>query len=251
MEKTQYDSDTKGQLYAPWWLRLVTQLIDWTILFIGPALIACLLYSFSKALGVSIFLIVLGFYLYNRVYLLGSRGYTIGSKTNGIFFLTKDLETIGVGNAFVRELLKLISAGPWFLGFLWMLWDKYSQTWHDKLVGSRVYGKEALEQLLKMDKDQLAQLMDMDKKAATRFLEKGGDKLAPSTDISSPLKKRLDFGQLGRKLKKLDFKQLSENLLKAVRHEGIGFCCPECGSDLRKEQKFCSNCGSEIDWSEQ
>jgi uncharacterized RDD family membrane protein YckC len=172
MEKTQYDSDTKGQLYAPWWLRLVTQLIDWTILFICPALFACLLYSFSKVLGVSIFLIVLGFYLYNRVYLLGSRGYTIGSKANGVFFLTKDLETIGIGDAFIREVAKAMISGWLFLGFLWMLWDRHNQTWHDKLVGSRVYGKEALEQLLEMDKDQLAKLMDMDKKAATRFLEK-------------------------------------------------------------------------------
>ncbi len=39
---------------------------------------------------------------------------------------------------FVRQLAKIISAIPCYLGFLWMLWDPEKKTWHDKLVNTQV-----------------------------------------------------------------------------------------------------------------
>jgi uncharacterized RDD family membrane protein YckC len=38
----------------------------------------------------------------------------------------------------VRELGRILSAIPFYLGYLWMLWDPEKQTWHDKLVRSVV-----------------------------------------------------------------------------------------------------------------
>lgn len=45
---------------------------------------------------------------------------------------------IGSGRSFGRFLARYISGIPCYLGYLWMLWDKDKQTWHDKIVGSVV-----------------------------------------------------------------------------------------------------------------
>jgi uncharacterized RDD family membrane protein YckC len=62
-------------------------------------------------------------------------GQTIGKKILGI-------RVQGVsgdwGKSIVRSLMKILSALPLGLGFLWMLWDPASQTWHDKVAGMSV-----------------------------------------------------------------------------------------------------------------
>jgi uncharacterized RDD family membrane protein YckC len=42
--------------------------------------------------------------------------------------------TIGYRRALIRAVGGYISALALFLGFLWMLWDKEKQCWHDKLA---------------------------------------------------------------------------------------------------------------------
>jgi uncharacterized RDD family membrane protein YckC len=48
---------------------------------------------------------------------------------------------IGMGRAFVRILVANISLLAFGLGFLWMLWDPKSQTWHDKAARTLVIKK--------------------------------------------------------------------------------------------------------------
>ena len=45
---------------------------------------------------------------------------------------------IGMGRAIGRWIMRFASAIPVFLGYFWMLWDDDNQTWHDKVVRSRV-----------------------------------------------------------------------------------------------------------------
>jgi uncharacterized RDD family membrane protein YckC len=40
--------------------------------------------------------------------------------------------------AIVREVFKLVSSYALLLGYLWMLWDKDKQTWHDKVAKTYV-----------------------------------------------------------------------------------------------------------------
>jgi uncharacterized RDD family membrane protein YckC len=71
---------------------------------------------------------------------LGRTGLTPGGKVAGIRVV--DAQTgnpIGAGRALGRYLFAgFISGWFFFLGYLWMLWDKRHQTWHDKVVGSVV-----------------------------------------------------------------------------------------------------------------
>jgi uncharacterized RDD family membrane protein YckC len=65
----------------------------------------------------------------------GETGQTLGKRALGIrVYDFSGGGPIGYGRAFVRYLGKIISSIPCLLGFLWMLWDKEKQTWHDKLA---------------------------------------------------------------------------------------------------------------------
>lgn len=69
----------------------------------------------------------------------GRSGQTLGRRATGIRVVDADtLQPIGPGRAVGRHLLKILSAMPCYLGFLWMLWDDRGQAWHDKLVNTMV-----------------------------------------------------------------------------------------------------------------
>jgi uncharacterized RDD family membrane protein YckC len=76
-----------------------------------------------------------GWILYEVCLLTLWNGQTLGKKAVGI-------KVQGVqgdwGKAIVRTLMKIVSAAPLGLGYLWMLWDKDGQTWHDKVAGTQV-----------------------------------------------------------------------------------------------------------------
>lgn len=44
----------------------------------------------------------------------------------------------GYGKAAVRWVCRIISAAPFLLGFVWMLFDEDRETWHDKLSATAV-----------------------------------------------------------------------------------------------------------------
>jgi uncharacterized RDD family membrane protein YckC len=64
-----------------------------------------------------------------------SSGQTVGKRLLGIRVI--DFSSggpIGYGRAFVRWIARILSGIVCLLGYLWMLWDKEKQTWHDKLA---------------------------------------------------------------------------------------------------------------------
>ncbi len=70
---------------------------------------------------------------------LGRTGQTWGRKIAGVKVVGKESgQPLGAGKAFLRVLVAGLVSGNCILGYLWMLWDKDNQTWHDKIVGSVV-----------------------------------------------------------------------------------------------------------------
>lgn len=80
--------------------------------------------------------LTLGYY----IYFTGKNGQTLGKKALGIKVIKKDsMQVPGYMSAFLREVVgKFLSAIVFGLGYLWMLWDKDKQTWHDKIAGTIV-----------------------------------------------------------------------------------------------------------------
>jgi len=72
------------------------------------------------------------------VFLEGYSGQTIGKMIMGIKVIKDDGNTIDLVSAFTRWIVSFISASFLFLGFIWALFDRRSQTWHDKITGTIV-----------------------------------------------------------------------------------------------------------------
>ncbi len=69
----------------------------------------------------------------------GRTGQTLGDAALGIRVVdVRDAagEPIGYGRALLRWFVSIFSVLVFLLGYLWMLWDRDRQTWHDKAAGS-------------------------------------------------------------------------------------------------------------------
>lgn len=116
--------------------RLVAALLDGLILGVVGGILGASLgdsdRSTSNGLGV-----LLGILYYT--YFEGSTGQTLGKRALGIRVISLEGGgSIGYGRAFIRYVGRIVSTIPLLLGYLWMLWDREKQTWHDKFAGSVV-----------------------------------------------------------------------------------------------------------------
>lgn len=72
------------------------------------------------------------------VILNGYRGKTIGKMIMGIRIISSEGGNIGFWQSFARWIGYYISGAFLFIGFLWSIFDKNSQSWHDKIAGTFV-----------------------------------------------------------------------------------------------------------------
>ncbi len=72
------------------------------------------------------------------VILNGYGGKTIGKMIMGIRIISEEGSSIGFWQSFVRWIGYYISAAFLFLGFVWSIFDRNSQSWHDKIAGTYV-----------------------------------------------------------------------------------------------------------------
>jgi uncharacterized RDD family membrane protein YckC len=147
-----------GATYASWGDRAVGYLIDSVLVGAGMGV----LYLFAGALltvisglgghGIAggmccmmIFLFPVASLLvgiFNRVYLVATRGASIGQGVMRLRVVDSNGKLLTMGTAFIRLLAQVALSfvpvvGP-FLDLLWPLWDERRQTLHDKAVGSYV-----------------------------------------------------------------------------------------------------------------
>lgn len=81
---------------------------------------------------------ILGGIVYLTVLEGGARGQTIGKRALGIRVVSHAAGApIGRVRAFIRYVGRYVSS-ILLLGYLWMLFDREKQTWHDKMAGSIV-----------------------------------------------------------------------------------------------------------------
>ncbi|HWS55607.1 MAG TPA: RDD family protein [Pyrinomonadaceae bacterium] len=83
--------------------------------------------------------------LYNKVYLISQRGYSIGQGVMNLKVVMGDGGPVQLGTAILRLLVQMGLGVIPFVGFilailnlLWPLWDPQKQTLHDKAVGTFV-----------------------------------------------------------------------------------------------------------------
>jgi uncharacterized RDD family membrane protein YckC len=119
---------------AGFWQRFGATVLDGIILGVISVILRLLLKGGAgSALSI---LVGLAYFTY---FVGRERGQTPGMSALGIRVISFDGSgSIGYGRAFIRWIGGYISAIVIFIGFLWMLWDKEKQCWHDKLASDVV-----------------------------------------------------------------------------------------------------------------
>lgn len=148
--------------YATWGTRALGYIVDALLVGVGMAVLyfvfgAVLAAMFTPLLGFGgghaffsgfccfaivlfpLATLVVGFY--NNVYLLASRGYSIGQGMVHVKTVDGSGNLLTMGSATVRLLVRVLFGFVPFLpilDLLWPLWDVRRQTLHDKVVNSYV-----------------------------------------------------------------------------------------------------------------
>ena len=94
----------------------------------------------NAAIAAAVLLYAAGFVAYFIIYCRKvSRGQSWGQKATGIRIVDQNTgESISAWRVFGRQIARIASGAVCYIGYLWMLWDKRKQTWHDKIVGTVV-----------------------------------------------------------------------------------------------------------------
>jgi len=125
----------KASLFARGMALVIDPMIAVLLYFVGIAVFG----SISEEMGVIVaILFPLGYFIWFLV-LLG-KGLTPGKKLLKLQVVNSQTgETPGFGKMFIREIIGRILSGAFLgLGYLWALFDKNAQAWHDKLAGTVV-----------------------------------------------------------------------------------------------------------------
>ena len=113
--------------------RLGAALIDGILLVTLLVVLTLLIKSVGYLVGLLVGIVYFAFFEG------GPTGQTIGKRMLGIRVV--DFHTggpIGYPRGVLRYLGRAASSFVVYLGYLWMLWDREAQTWHDKIAGTVV-----------------------------------------------------------------------------------------------------------------
>ena len=126
---------------AGFWQRFAALLLDGLILAV-PSIILVVALGNGGVTNLLTTLIGIAYYVTLEG---GPRGQTVGKMALNIrvYDFRGAGGPIGYGRAFVRYLVRILSAIPFFLGYFGMLWDKEKQCWHDRAAGDVVVPTDA------------------------------------------------------------------------------------------------------------
>ena len=79
-------------------------------------------------------------------YFHGSTGRTPGKMLVGLQVVSVDGSPISFGTAFLRSVGYIVSSLVFYLGFIWIGFDRKKQGWHDKIAGTVVIIRENVDQ---------------------------------------------------------------------------------------------------------
>jgi uncharacterized RDD family membrane protein YckC len=125
---------------ATFWQRFAALFLDIIILGIASSLVSRLLGPFATSLWLTVAIVVLMMLIYPIYFICAysTGGQTIGKKILGIKVISKDGLPLNWTQGITRSLGYTVSGIPFYLGYLWSIWDAEKQTWHDKIAGTYV-----------------------------------------------------------------------------------------------------------------
>lgn len=137
--------------HAPVWRRFLARAIDvvaalvayYSLCFVLGAVWGAMVgeatsNQIDALVGAALLLVLVGYLVYSWVGT--TRGSTLSQQLMGLRVVDKDtLKPPSAGRALVRVLMSVfVSTILYCLGYLWAIWDKEKQTWHDKAANTIV-----------------------------------------------------------------------------------------------------------------
>jgi uncharacterized RDD family membrane protein YckC len=117
-------------------------LLPLMILLFVSGLLASQFLAFGTLIQYSSFGLAAIFLVFNFIFLAGRTGQTVGKRLIGIRIITVDQRRATTKQIVMRHILGYpLSMAVFTLGFLWLLWDRRQQGWHDKMAGTLVVRK--------------------------------------------------------------------------------------------------------------
>ena len=123
--------------YMGFWIRLGAAVIDAFVILAVSGLLRLLRVGAAPVIGFALVSFLVP-WLYLWLF-TGIKGQTLGKMAVGIKVVDQQGNIPGLGPAALREVLgKVISGIAFCIGFLWIIWDKQKQGWHDKIANTYV-----------------------------------------------------------------------------------------------------------------
>lgn len=135
METSAYGgAGVVGSARAGFWRRFAGAFVDGIVVGIADGILRAIL---GTGAGAGLGFVVSAVYF--TAFIGAERGQTLGQMALGIRVVGLDTgRSISYGRAFLRWFVSIFSAIVFFLGYLWMIWDKEKQCWHDKAANDVV-----------------------------------------------------------------------------------------------------------------
>ena len=134
-----HDAAPMPESLAGFWARVGAYVCDCILLFFitRPFIIIASLLSGASSTIVSLLGVVIPISIY--AHWIGTKGGSPWRVRLGILILDKnDMSYIGTRRAVLRIIVSYISGLVLLIGYLWMIFDKNNQTWHDKATNTIV-----------------------------------------------------------------------------------------------------------------
>lgn len=122
--------------YAGFWIRFLAVMLDGVIIVIPLNLIFGFLSNISNLSFINYLGILCG--LIYIIYFEGTTGQTLGKKIVGVKVIDYEGKTIGIPNAALRYIGKIISGLILGIGYIMAAFDEKKQSLHDKIVKTYV-----------------------------------------------------------------------------------------------------------------
>jgi len=128
------DAGVVGGERSGFWRRFGGAFVDGIVVGVADGIIRAIV---GTGAGAGLGLVVSAVYF--TAFIGAERGQTLGQMALGIRVVGLDTgRSIGYGRALLRWFVSIFSALVFLLGYLWMLWDKEKQCWHDKAANDVV-----------------------------------------------------------------------------------------------------------------
>jgi uncharacterized RDD family membrane protein YckC len=121
--------------YMGFWVRALATLIDSILLLV----VYGILFGVAGLSGLVVYVFIAILY---PVLFIGLKGQTLGKMALGMQVVDTQGNVPGLGKAALREIVgKFLSGLAFYLGFLWIGWDREKRGWHDHIAGTFVIRK--------------------------------------------------------------------------------------------------------------